>query len=445
MRNLEIRFWLAALLVVLCGSVLAADEAKDVVLSDSFEEGDDAPAGWKAGASVPGVKYVYDKRIASDGEHSLSLQKSENRFFPIAAWTRVVKHEGSKPALVVSAKVKAAKAAKAIIDVAFLNGKGEWVSHEWVSYIGQKEPRDPPATHDWKTYRGAVEIPKGTQQIAIGLQMYGPGKVWWDELQVRYVDSAEAAKEAAEREETKDEKPSSTPSSDNSSVATPTPIIVATATGANAEYLLIPPADGSKAPAAGFPLLLVLPGGDGSAAFFPFVSRIQEHALDGRFVVAQLIAPSQIVWPTRTKASATYATEEAIAAVIADASRRHTIDKSQVHLLAWSSGGPAAYAALLQDESPIAGAFIAMSVFKPEQLPTIKHAAKRRVYLLHSPDDAVCPYWMAQKAHQALAAAGSGVTLVDYAGGHGWHGAVYDQIRSGVEWLQQDAQRSGTN
>jgi len=447
MRHFEIRFWLAALLLLACGGVLAADEAKDVLISDSFEKGDDAPEGWKEGLAIPGVKYVYDKRIASEGERCLSLQKTANRYFPIAAWSRVVKHEGGRPVLLVTAKVKAARSAKAIIDVAFLDAKGEWIKHEWVAYIGQKEPGDPVATHDWKTYRGAAEIPNGTQQILIALQMYGPGKVWWDEVQARYIDSIEAAKDAGPEEEKNEENTSpATPSEqDTPSVEEPEPIAVTTAAGASAEYLLIPPSAGIKAPAAGFPLLLVLAGGDGSAEFFPFVSGIQGHALDGRFVVAQLIAPSQIVWPTRSKATAAYSSEEAIAAVIADVSKRHTINASQVHALAWSSGGPAAYAALLQDDSPLAGAFIVMSVFKPDQLPPVKNAAKRRIYLLHSPEDGVCPYWMARNAKEQFASAGSSVTLVEYAGGHGWHGPVFDQIRTGVAWLTQDASQTVTN
>src|SRR5690242_10763087 len=53
-------------------------------------------------------------------------------------------------------------------------------------------------------------------------------------------------------------------------------------------------------------LLIVLPGGDGSAEFAPFVGRIAENALPPGYLVAQLIAPvwnpdkdSRIVWPTK--------------------------------------------------------------------------------------------------------------------------------------------------
>ena len=78
-----------------------------------------------------------------------------------------------------------------------------------------------------------------------------------------------------------------------------------------------------------------------------------------------------------------------------------------------------------------------MSVFKRDELPTLEHAAGHRVYLLHSPTDAVCPYRMAQAAKEQLTSFCAEVTLVDYDDGHGWHGPVFDNIRIGMEWLQQ--------
>jgi hypothetical protein len=31
------------------------------------------------------------------------------------------------------------------------------------------------------------------------------------------------------------------------------------------------------------------------------------------------------------------------------------------------------------------------------------------------------------------------MTLAEYAGGHGWRGGLYDEIRTGVEWLEKQA------
>jgi predicted esterase len=42
-------------------------------------------------------------------------------------------------------------------------------------------------------------------------------------------------------------------------------------------------------------------------------------------------------------------------------------------------------------------------------------------------------------AKNQLSKAGAAVTLTDYAGGHGWQGDVFGNIRSGIEWLEQPA------
>ncbi len=69
----------------------------------------------------------------------------------------------------------------------FLDGIGDWISHEWAAYIGAKEANDPPADHDWNEYSGRVKIPQGTKKIQVGLQIYGPGKVWFDDVRAEYV------------------------------------------------------------------------------------------------------------------------------------------------------------------------------------------------------------------------------------------------------------------
>ena len=72
----------------------------------------------------------------------------------------------------------------------------------------------------------------------------------------------------------------------------------------NKRYFLIGPKKNVKPPASGYRLLIVMPGGDGSAEFNPFVKRIFGQALGPKYLVAQLVAvkwtPDQrIVWPTR--------------------------------------------------------------------------------------------------------------------------------------------------
>jgi tetratricopeptide (TPR) repeat protein len=158
-----------------------------VILKDSFEEGTDAPYGWEKGQAVPGVSYIWDRRQGSDGKSSLGFEKTVQRYFPIAQWTRKVEYSGDAKELEIKAQVKAEKVTKAIIDALFLDKGSEWIKHEWVSYIGQKQESDPLADHDWKEYSGKVSIPEGTKYIVFGLQMYGPGKVWFDEFEATLI------------------------------------------------------------------------------------------------------------------------------------------------------------------------------------------------------------------------------------------------------------------
>ena len=45
------------------------------------------------------------------------------------------------------------------------------------------------------------------------------------------------------------------------------------------------------------------------------------------------------------------------------------IDPKRVFMLGWSSGGPPCYAEAFRKETPVTRAFIAMSVFKANQMP----------------------------------------------------------------------------
>jgi predicted esterase len=208
-------------------------------------------------------------------------------------------------------------------------------------------------------------------------------------------------------------------------------------------YYVHGPAPGEP-PKDGYRLVVVLPGGDGSPAFHPFVKRIQENALGEGCLVVQLIAkewtPGQfnrVVWPTaKSKVDGMkFTTEEFVDAVIAEISGKHKVDPRRVYTLSWSSGGPAAYAVSLAPSTRVKGSFIAMSVFHAATLPPLAAAKGRAYYLLHSPDDKVCPMALAEKAIAALRENGASAELTTYPGGHGWRGAIFDQIRAGFEWL----------
>jgi len=159
------------------------------LLRDGFEDGDKCPAGWEQGANVPGVEYVWDKEEGYKSDASLCLNKTAQKFWPIAQWQRTVAHKGAASELKITARIKAEKATKAVIDVQFLDKDGRLILHEWAVYIGAKRTGAPPANHGWKKYTGNVDIQDETKQVRIALQIYGPGRVWFDALKVEYVDS----------------------------------------------------------------------------------------------------------------------------------------------------------------------------------------------------------------------------------------------------------------
>ena len=209
-------------------------------------------------------------------------------------------------------------------------------------------------------------------------------------------------------------------------------------------YFLVGASPDAQPPQRGYGLIVVLPGGDGSAEFHPFVKRIYKHAVPEGYLLAQPVAvtwtPKQpIVWPTKKDKTAgkKFTTEDFVSAIIDDVGEEYRLDPSRILTLSWSSGGPAAYAAALA-EPRITGSFVAMSVFKPDQLPALEASKDRAFYLYHSPDDQVCPFRFAEQAQKDLAAKGAKVQLKTYEGGHGWRGDLYTDISKGLEWLAEN-------
>jgi predicted esterase len=200
-------------------------------------------------------------------------------------------------------------------------------------------------------------------------------------------------------------------------------------------------------PTDGYKLLLVLPGGDGGRDFMPFVKRIYKYALSPEYLVAELVAPKwakseQAVWPTAKDGAAAskFAAEKFIAAVVDDVAKRRKIDRRHVFALGWSSGGPAVYAASLVEKPALTACMPAMSIFYPGMFPPLERAKGRAYFILHSPDDQVCKFELAQQAQTKLEAAGAKVKLMEYPGGHGWQGDVFGNIAAGVAWMEEQTQ-----
>ncbi|MBN2291662.1 MAG: PEGA domain-containing protein [Pirellulales bacterium] len=166
----------------------------NILTNPGAEDGDTTPNGWKQGTYISGVKYSWDKKVAYRGKASLCIEKTAQRYFPIASWSQTVERKGDAEAVELSAQVKAEKMTKAVLDMVFLDKNDKWISHKWAAYIGSKEKDQPPATHDWKRYAGKVDVPPGTVKVIVGLQVYGPGKVWFDD--VRLVEAKENGESA---------------------------------------------------------------------------------------------------------------------------------------------------------------------------------------------------------------------------------------------------------
>ena len=189
--------WAAACLIASaiaqCGWAQADDAPVNLLKNPSMEEseknaaGEDDVAVWKRGDDVAGVAYSWKQTSGVGGKAGLGIKKTANQYFPIAQFTQTIPHTGSETVLQLSAQVKTKAATKAVLDVQFLDEKGEWISHEWIAYIGSQGNQPKPLSHNWKAYTGAVTIPPNTKQIVIGLQDYGPGEVWFDDVSAVYL------------------------------------------------------------------------------------------------------------------------------------------------------------------------------------------------------------------------------------------------------------------
>ncbi len=215
---------------------------------------------------------------------------------------------------------------------------------------------------------------------------------------------------------------------------------------ARKRYVLIGPKAKAEQPDEGWRLLLIMPGGDGSPDYHPFIKRIYKHVLPDNYLAAQIIAPEwtpeqakKLVWPTKTNPweGMKFSTEELINSVVDDIGTKHQFDARYVFTLTWSSSGPAAYAISLHEKTRVTGSLIAMSVFKPNKLPSLERAKGHRYFILHSPQDFI-PIRMAEDAETKLKENGAAVKLQTYRGGHGWRDDPYGKMRMGIEWLSAD-------
>lgn len=164
----------------------------NLIRNPSFDH--PGPNGWGTGATPASVEYTIDPKGGVNGTAAARIHKTENTYFPISEWTYRIDHDSGTTAkyIELSAMVKTKDATKAILDVMFLDDKGECFKHEWAAYIGDQSNDPQPLTHDFKEYKGTVAIPPNTKAIVIGLQDYGPGDIWFDDVSAVYKQEAPA-------------------------------------------------------------------------------------------------------------------------------------------------------------------------------------------------------------------------------------------------------------
>jgi predicted esterase len=231
---------------------------------------------------------------------------------------------------------------------------------------------------------------------------------------------------------------------------TPPPAVLTVGEDEHKRYVLHAPPAETKAPKDGWRLLVVMPGGSGNADFAAFVGRIRENVFDDRWLVVQLVAPvwdaeqaEKLVWPTKKSPwpKMAFPCEQLFADVLAEVEKTRELDPRYLFTLAWSSSGTLAYTLALEPKTRVTGTFVAMSVFKPDALPSLKTAKGRAFHILHSADDFI-PIAMAEQARDELEERKAVVSYATYEGGHGWHGDVYGNLRAGFAALERAAQKA---
>jgi len=178
-----------AVLVLVPIALASGVEPNRIVGNPGFEEGTTSPDGWQGVQGSDDFVLSWDEHTSHSGKRCVSISRSQSVYWPIAQWSHEIPYDGKSRAIEFGAWIKAERVGKAVLDVQFFNGSGQW-SHRWVAFVGEQEPGSGLATHDWAPYSGAVMIPAGTTRIVVALQDYGPGTVWMDDVFAQFDSNA---------------------------------------------------------------------------------------------------------------------------------------------------------------------------------------------------------------------------------------------------------------
>ncbi len=191
-------------------------------------------------------------------------------------------------------------------------------------------------------------------------------------------------------------------------------------------------------------LIVVLPGGNGSRDFLPWVENalLAQRPDDCAGVLVTSVKwqrDQETIWPTKSNPvpGMEYTTEQYVRAVVAAVEKDLAVDPVRRVVVAWSSSGPAIHPLMAVEDGPFARAYIAMSVW-PRDLVNLAPVKARRYVLDQSPEDQTTTFSHVREAYAALTKAGAVVRLSTYAGGHGWHDEPLPRFKQGLTWLLGD-------
>jgi RNA polymerase sigma-70 factor (ECF subfamily) len=177
------------LALIACAALFSAAGAQNLIKNAGFED-KEAFREWSV---VPHqsdmVSILLDRSSVKTGESSLHFAKEEQRFYPLAMLKQDLGDPGTHQKIKLEMWVKAEAARKLTMAVTFLGSDGKPVGREWGAYVGEAKPGDKPADHNWTAYGSVLAIPPGTSSIRISLEMYGPGKVWIDDVSAQFVSA----------------------------------------------------------------------------------------------------------------------------------------------------------------------------------------------------------------------------------------------------------------
>ncbi len=141
-----------------------------------FESGLD---GWtELDGGSGNARAVIDKRQQSEGKASLRLERRGPRLWPPDSWEARVERNGRAKSGSLRAAVRCDGDARASVTLLALSGEGALLESVRAVWRQPEEGAD-----EFHTQTLALDLPRGTAEIAVVVSIEGAGKAWFDDLQ----------------------------------------------------------------------------------------------------------------------------------------------------------------------------------------------------------------------------------------------------------------------